>query len=214
MFNVIGDVAGRFNELMLLIDKMPKDSEIILVGDLNDRGPDSNKVIQWAIDNKIRCTKSNHGDMFIDYYNQHRKTKYPAYRYSRYDFISNGGRYTVNSYPQQDIRAVPEEHIKWLAELPWYIETDELFISHAPWHPELDLDQVTTIKDLDNSLLWNRAKPKQRDKFQIHGHNSFFRWYPGGAVPFGVCIDDCAHNQLMGIHWPSQELFTQPYLEP
>jgi len=32
--NIIGDIAGRYDELMLLIEKMPKADLIISVGDL------------------------------------------------------------------------------------------------------------------------------------------------------------------------------------
>lgn len=222
--NIIGDIAGRFDELMLLIEKMPKGEDIILLGDLNDRGKDSNKVIQWAIDNKIRCVKSNHGSMLINAYNAYHGTDYHTCGEDRSDsylFEINGGYSTLFSYGGFD--NIPKEHIEWLVNLPWYIETDELFLSHGPWREGLTLEQATDESDIGKSLLWNRRKPEKRNKFQIHGHNTYIEWYSDkyeldtdGKVKdntFGLCIDNSGNNQLCGINWPSKHIYIQEYLD-
>ena len=49
VMNIIGDIAGEFDALIELVKRMP-DEDILLVGDLVDRGPKSLQVIEWAID--------------------------------------------------------------------------------------------------------------------------------------------------------------------
>lgn len=206
-FNIIGDIAGRYNELMLLLEKMPKDAEVILLGDLNDRGPDSNKVIQWAIDNNIRCVRSNHGDMLIDHYNSEHFASNSLWS-GKYTHLNNGGHDTLVSYG--GITNVPQEHINWLGNLPYYIQEDGLFLSHAPWHPQLTLEDACNTRD--RGLTWNRRPPCRRDSYQIHGHNTYTTTYTDSEGDFGMCIDNSGNDELLGIHWPSKEIFKQPYL--
>ena len=42
---IIGDVHGEYTTLLALLEKIPKDSEIIFVGDLIDRGFRSREVV-------------------------------------------------------------------------------------------------------------------------------------------------------------------------
>ena len=51
---VIGDIHGCLSTLQALIDKAGPVDEIISVGDLIDRGPDSFGVIQYCINNNIK----------------------------------------------------------------------------------------------------------------------------------------------------------------
>lgn len=211
---IIADIAGRFEELQLLLQKIPQGDVIVCVGDLNDRGKDSNKVIQWCIDNNIQCTKSNHGDMFIGYFNRHRGTTYPCLDgFNDPDFLNNGGHDTLSSYG--GITEVPESHIKWLSELPWYIETDDLYISHAPIvytakHPD---DVSGYDKPWRSNILWNRHPPVRREKFQIYGHNTYYQVFNYENEDYAICIDNCGFEQLMAIHWPSKKLYTVDYLD-
>lgn len=209
-YNIIGDVAGRYNELMLLLEKMPKDAEVILLGDLNDRGPDSDKVIQWAIDNNIRCVKSNHGDMLVDHYNAAITGDTSDLYSNMYTHLHNGGHETLCSYG--GIENVPPEHIEWLETRPYYIMENGLFLSHAPWHPLKELEEVTHNRD--RGLTWNRLPPDRRDGlYQVHGHNTYKEVYKDELGDFGRCIDNSGEEELTGFHFPSMEEFTQPYLD-
>jgi hypothetical protein len=200
--NIIGDIAGRFDELMLLIDKMPKE-EIILLGDLNDRGLKTKEVIQWAIDNKIRCVKSNHGQMMIDAYNIWLATGNP---HGSWEFNANGGIQTIQSYGGFEF--IPKEHIQYLVDCEWFIETDDLILTHAPIHPTFEFGMPLTT-----DFLWNRENPKPRDKFQIHGHNSILATYMDhSGKKYGMCIDDCFHKNLIGINSETMTLYKQDYL--
>lgn len=218
-FCVIGDVAGNFKELKLLLRKLPQDADIILAGDLNDRGPDTKEVIQWAIDNKIHCVHSNHGDMFTGYYNRFHDTPYQGFkdiggkRDQDQIFLINGGHETLISYG--GIENVPAEHISYLENLPWYIETDDCIITHGPIpkHTKNINDVTGYDKSYRNTILWNRESPTRRDKIQIYGHNTYADTFEDEKGIYAYCIDNCGEDELMAIHYPSMQIYKQGYLK-
>jgi len=172
--NFIGDVAGRFDELMELIGKMPKE-EYVFLGDLNDRGPDTPKVIDWVMKNGT-CLHSNHGDMFVDFV-------MATGRYHPQIFIQNGGIATLRSYDVEldthyskmikSARAkIPGEHIEYLASRPYCFEKDGVFASHAVLNQSYSREEICVEGPIEHSLLWNRDNPKEKEGvFQIFGHN-------------------------------------------
>src|SRR5258706_1787004 len=121
--NIIADIAGRFDELMLLLAQMPEDEPILLLGDLIDRGPKSKEVIEWAMKTpNVITIKGNHEDMMIDFA---LNTKL----YEEGMWFMNGGDKTVKSYGcmkyvgkpsnEEAIReSLSKEHIEWLKNLP------------------------------------------------------------------------------------------------
>lgn len=214
--NIIGDIAGRYDELMLLLAQMPKDEPIILVGDLVDRGSQSKEVIEWAMKTpNVTVIKGNHEDMMVDFCLD---TKI----YEEGIWFMNGGDKTIQSYgcklytnkPSHIPRIreyIPKEHVEWLKNLPHFYKEDGLFISHAPW-----MDYAENLGDKAdlNDALWNRYSPKPvQGTFQIYGHNSsmkmFTDWINGD---YAICIDDCSKRKLTGIHWPSKQIYQQDYL--
>lgn len=233
MINIISDVAGQFDALMALVKKMP-DAPFLFLGDLNDRGPKSKEVIEWVMNNpNANCLQSNHGDMFVDWY---RGTK----RYEKGIFGANGGRATIESYGlsvgmydrllERQIthdRAkalIPEEHIKWLADLPLFFMKDGLFVSHAAWAANYSIDHaihVTTQElknggdyDMGGSLIWTRDFPEEREGLvQIMGHNSSWGLKYFGPVnkPWAICIDQSRRGILTGIHYPTLEIFEEKF---
>ena len=201
--NIIGDVAGRFKELVLLVEKMP-DEEFLFVGDLNDRGTETPEVIDWVMEN-ARCVQSNHGDMFVDYVEGTKLYQFDIFTY-------NGGFATLNSYTNKKEKL--KKHIDYLKKLPFYYEDDNIYVSHAatkPWDEDL-----TCVRGPDgNSILWNRDVPtKIEGKLQIMGHNSHWglRYFGGRTKPWAICIDQSGEGLLTGINYPSLEIYTQEYL--
>lgn len=88
-FNVFGDIAGRYDELMLLIDKMPK-AVPISVGDMIDRGPHSYKVLEFFRHHGL-AVQANHEHLLIDLWED---GKY----YDRGMWFLNGGLATLRSF--------------------------------------------------------------------------------------------------------------------
>lgn len=214
--NIIGDIAGRYDELLLLLKQMPKADLVLSVGDMVDRGPKSKQVIQWFIRNqkagKAEAIYGNHEDMMVE----------GLVKGNSRDWMHNGGYQTLESYlskkdffNRKDAREhalVPVEHTDWLKKRPMYFQTDDLFVSHAP---------ITSLKNIpkdpyehDFYFVWNRYEPnKPQDKFLINGHNGSLKEYKwGDGRVIGMCIDDSHSGKLTGLHWPTKEIFQVDFL--
>lgn len=221
--NIIGDIAGRYDELKLLLAKMPQE-KTIYVGDLNDRGPKSREVIEFVMnDPNAICLQSNHGDMMVDFYDGIK-------RYHIEDFLRNGGTATCASYDvglhgghlkailAEFRNKVPQEHIEWLRNLPYYYEDDKLFVSHAAKNPVYPLEKVcdNSPESYYYNIIWNRGEPREiKGKLQVMGHNSHWSLKRFGTYnnPWAMCIDDSRHNNLTGLHVPTLTIYQQEYLD-
>ena len=195
-YNIIADVAGRYNELMKLVEIMPTCDKIILVGDLVDRGPDSKKVVEWAMTTpNVITLKGNHEDMMIAAHN-------PMCRFDDEDHLNNGGEVTLKSYGVTKPTEYPKEHIEWMINLPLFFKDEGLFVSHAPWIGPLE------DNGWGKEYLWNRLKPNEVEGvYQIFGHNSRVRQYGN----YAMCIDNCGDKELMGLTWPDKKVFAVKY---
>ena len=216
---VIGDIAGRFDELQLLLDKMPE-GYILAVGDLCDRGPKSREVIEFFIDlesqDKGDSIFGNHEHLMLDHF-CHLNIYQPN------NWIYNGGGKTLESFNHR----VPEEVVDWISRRPLYkkiqLEDQEVVISHSFVHPDLNLEEAVKIAkkvipwnhpDFDRSIIWNREYPIRRDYLQIVGHNSQMklRQFNDDKGLYAINLDDSANKKLTGLHLPSMEVFQQEYL--
>lgn len=231
---VIGDIHGCPKTLLAILDEIPESvKDIYSVGDLIDRGPDSKQVIQICIDRGIKAVRGNHEDMFIDFL-------YGIKEYDEGIFLENGGSNTVASYGGNSYKVkamygneyysnppeIPVEHHQFLYSMPYYIETDDLIISHAGIHSIYDGDHGMGIwSDLNNeksktSLMWNRMSiGKIGHKLQIFGHTprqsvEFIKaWNPLDEKEdlIGINLDTgCGkggpYALLSGILWPSLKI--------
>lgn len=204
--NIIGDIAGRYDELLLLLRKMPEADLILSVGDMVDRGPKSKEVINFFMTTpNTEAVYGNHEDMMLEY----------ALGRERSMWVYNGGFETIESYAGkgQFNATIPQEVIEWLQKRPMYFQTDDLFVSHCP---VTNLAQCVP-KDpygRDHFFIWNRYVPsKPQPKFMVYGHNGRHRDHKwGDGTHFASCIDNSHDDELMGMHWPSKEIFTQKYL--
>ena len=212
MVNIVSDIAGRYDELMLLLDKMPP-GEPISIGDMVDRHDQSKQVLDFFMKNG-RAIMGNHEHLLLDHCANQKSNKPSYYQYGTWQY--NGGSATIRSFPSD----VPQEYIDWIRKLPKYLEIDNCLISHAFVHP--DYNTVLEACDLgrdwedfpksDNSIIWNRSEPIGREyALQICGHNSQFglRWWGD----YAVCLDDSREKKLTGIHLPSRKIYQQDYLK-
>jgi len=161
---IIGDIHGCHQTLLTLLDKIDEYGDvnkIYTVGDLIDRGPSSKHVVQEVIDRKIQPVMGNHEDMFMNFMND----------VDGYTFFMNGGQKTIESYGDRE--DIPQEHIDFLSNLPYFIETEDFILSHA--------GVSTMIKKSGHNwrggdfmakqeLLWNRDNTATMEKLQIFGH--------------------------------------------
>lgn len=123
---VIGDVHGCFYTLQNLLSRLPKDAELIFVGDLCDKGNFSKDVIDYVIENGHACVKGNHEHLMQTYLEDvifHNKHS-PWSSDKRY-----GGMVTIDSY--QGDRNKMLSHLEWIKSLPTYLQIDKYFITHG-----------------------------------------------------------------------------------
>lgn len=164
---IIADIVGQLDALERLVARIPEDEEIVLVGDLVDRGPYSAEVIEWAMKTpRVTALMGNHEHMMLDYYTDNEF-------YENDIWQMNGGHATMLSYDRMfGDTTPPQRHLEWLKALPRYkiIGDNECLVTHAPIE-SYSLDELKA--DPNNlNLLWNRYKPIERNYFQVFGHNS------------------------------------------
>lgn len=221
---IIGDIAGQYDALIRLVAKLPQDADIILVGDLIDRGPKSKEVIEWASTNpRVRAVRGNHEDMFLDFIADGDK-------YQQGLYFHNGGLETLQSYelpsyplPEEINGKIPQAHIKWLKSLPLYIEEGIFFISHAPIAAYSTIDEAKAFAETEIGpkrgpdligLLWNRGEPANiKGVFQVFGHNANWglRWFEDDGGKFAICLDDSWQEKLTAFDTETLEVIQEPY---
>jgi hypothetical protein len=209
-FCIIGDIAGQFKTLMALLEKMPK-ANIISVGDLVDRGPDSDKVVKYFMETpNTEALMGNHEHLMLDYCIGGRFYSHGLWQY-------NGGRATLNSYGG----AVPREVTDWMSTLKKFKEIEigdkRFFVSHAFLYKTGKAKSLQyNPNDFENSILWNRWEPERVKQYdlQIAGHNSQWglRRFSDEKGEYAISIDTSASKVLTGIHLPSLNIFQQEYV--
>ncbi len=246
-FNIIADVAGEYNTLMALLDKMPKNSLVYSLGDMCDRGPESLKVMKFF--KKNQAVLGNHDHMLLSAikgeFND--DIKYHKY-YNNYGvWLNNGGFATLNNLTEHVInkndlndlldegkfkeisQIVMDKHsdlIEWLDKLPLFKVFDvknqqnrSLIISHAAKLHTLSLEEAAKIESLhiEDTVIWNRGKIQELEGFvQVIGHNSHWglkEFKNNKNQTYGYCLDASRSKVLIGMHWPSMQIFEQEYLE-
>lgn len=185
----IGDIHGRadlFEELLGQLDRDdsgrgPMAAELILLGDLIDRGPASAQVIGRAMelaqsDAPIRFLMGNHEEVFV----RAARGDVQATRF----FCRIGGMETILSYglaaedyARMDFEQlarwlmnhIPRAHIDFLAGFEDMIEVGDYLFVHAGIRPDVPLaDQK------QSDLRWIRddflSFPGSMGKLVVHGH--------------------------------------------
>lgn len=118
----IGDVHSTFLELKELIKKVEYNSNtdrVILLGDLTDRGLFPTETIRYVRDMKFDCILGNHDAKILKWHrNKNPDKNYPDY----YNKLS-------------------EDDISFIANMPTYIEFDDVIAIHAGMRPGIPLSR-------------------------------------------------------------------------
>ena len=207
---IVGDIAGQFDALIRLVAMVPVDTQIILVGDLIDRGPKSFEVIEWCMKNPdVIVLKGNHEHLCEDF---HRGSQV----YADDCWRKNGGDATESSYPYAQVSLA---HLKWISALPLYFMNDEILVSHAPIPPCVEDTEegiASWFKNNPINSLWNREEPVKRSRVQFFGHNSHWGIRPFWDITidvWAICLDSSRRRELTGIFidGPGAAMLKQPY---
>ncbi|RLV92900.1 putative metallophosphoesterase [Spathaspora sp. JA1] len=79
---LIGDVHAHYNEFRNLLKKVSynkKQDHIVMLGDFITKGPDSFKILDFLIDNKIDCIMGNHEYTVLQYYATFHRLQQPQF---------------------------------------------------------------------------------------------------------------------------------------
>ena len=185
----IGDVHGRNDLLQILLEKIHKDdsargngqSQIIFLGDLIDRGPDSSGVIETAMQlqrerGNVRFLMGNHEEVFLSCMEgSDRATRF---------FTRIGGKETILSYEismkeymELDNEAlterlpeiIPQSHVDFVRSFEDQIVIGDYAFVHAGIRPDVPLAEQKA-KDLH----WIRedflSASQLHEKMIVYGH--------------------------------------------
>src|SRR3569623_1499872 len=193
----IGDVHGCLDQLLELervvaADALNFDGEtwLVTVGDHIDRGPRSKDVIEHVMEpapggHRRFALMGNHEAKQLDFFENPAAHAY---------YLDEGGSETLASYgidldaplrsqsgALQALGAFPEEHRRFIAELPLYLSLPGWLFVHAGIRPGIPLAMQT-----DDDLIWIRA-PFLTSQLTgglrvVHGHPAGRRrWAPQAA---------------------------------
>ncbi|MDY0116379.1 MAG: metallophosphoesterase [Sulfurimonadaceae bacterium] len=193
MHYVIGDVHGNYKTLLALIAKLPKDAEIIFVGDLIDRGPQSREVIALIRKHNYKCVMGNHEELMFTYGLGVIKSYQKNIPLDVENFwCIHGGKEALISYGLLKMKKKKAKKIKefeenlevfmddkrWMQQLPDYLELPlqvnglPVVISHAPigdaWQYR---DDIKKHELFHKTATKNRRNPSEDiEMFNIFGH--------------------------------------------
>lgn len=185
----IGDIHGCDDLFADLLDRIDADRKVraydrcvlILLGDLVDRGPDSERVVSRALTlhanfDRVHHLIGNHEECML-------AALTGDVRALRY-FIRIGGDATVRSYLRDDVlyeaatfeeladifpRHVPEEHVDFLRRGEDWVTYGDFMFVHAGVRDDLPLDRQKV-----NDLRWIRDEFLEssidREAIIVHGH--------------------------------------------
>lgn len=123
---IIGDVHGCFEELKELLDKVKFNSsedELIFLGDLINKGPDSVKVLEFVKKGNHRSILGNHELGFLK--------------------AQEGGKYRSGGNLKliEQLGTHLDEYVQWMKELPLYIEEESFIAIHGGLEPDVELEK-------------------------------------------------------------------------
>lgn len=235
---IFGDIAGRYNEFLKIKEKAPKNIPIISVGDIHDRGSQSNKLLDIFTSTKdYYLTQSNHtfkmlnflknGDINFLFWGgietlESYEIKVSDY-FKKLTFLvknfyvepSNEFKTYANILKEELREKITQDKITVLESSPLMIETKDLYITHAPIASEEYLYKIKHL-DISNSFIENFVSYKglalRQSKLQVHGHISNYKiTLRDKKGIFGYNLDTTESGILTAMHWPSKNIYQETY---
>ncbi|WP_299191361.1 metallophosphoesterase family protein [uncultured Erythrobacter sp.] len=189
-YYVIGDIHGRldlYDAMIAAIDEDDRarpqvDTQVILLGDLVDRGPDSAGVVArtraWQAQRKVRILAGNHEEMFLNAFSKPEVLRH---------FLKHGGRETILSYglSKKQFNAMNLEELFALmptlipqSDRDYITDFEEMIIAGDYVFVHAGVDPAVPLSEQKRSdLLWIRDRFLSHegplDKVVVHGHTIF-----------------------------------------
>lgn len=187
----IGDIHGCSQALATLITAIQPtaDDQIITLGDVIDRGPDSHGVVTQlmalAKTTRLLPILGNHEEMLLS---AGRVGEGPEMEF----WIQCGGDATLASYGDT-LDDIPFDHIQFLSRCrPWH-ETATHFFVHASYLPDVPIDRQPPYQLRWSSLYESQPEPHISGKIAVVGHTA-----QRSGLPLDLghlkCIDTYCHG--------------------
>jgi serine/threonine protein phosphatase 1 len=187
---IISDIHGCYETMMRLINKIPLGYEIVLCGDLIDRGPNSKDVVEYAMNNKIRTVLGNHEHLMLFHHDQ-------RMGYSdKHIWLYNGGLHAIHSFGG----FIPTSVLRWADGLPTKIIEGNLLISHTGHG----------LNKNEFDAVWCRDIRFPSDSyFRVFGHTQAIE--PIITDRYAMIDTGCAYKsrgfgKLTAFLWPEKEI--------
>lgn len=185
----VGDIHGRDDLFVQLLDLIEVDNatrppcavELVLLGDLIDRGPDSARVVR-------RAMRLAAGGVTIVLKGNHEAAMVDALAGDREKFalwLKFGGAASLRSWgvaeelitaaPFEELlaaanQAVPVTERAWLARMRRWVQIGDYYFVHAGVRPGVPLE-----RQVDEDCLWIRDEFLSSDRYHgamiVHGHS-------------------------------------------
>lgn len=167
---VVGDIHGCFSLLRAKLDEIgfdPTKDRLFSVGDLVDRGTESDKVLEWLSKHWFHAVCGNHEQMIIDAFNGGDNEIHQC--------AVNGGAWFFTMF-EHEKDAIVEAFNK----LPIMIEVETPTGLVGIIHAQVSLNNWVTTKqaittpgafeeDVFENCIWGRTKINRMDETPIHG---------------------------------------------
>jgi len=165
---VFPDIHGCINTFQYTFEKIicpNKTDELYFTGDFINKGPDSKSVLDYIFKlinegYHIKSVRGNHEQLLLDAIEDKNNVD---------DFMIRGGLDTLESFEVTEVNEIPDQYIRFMSELPFYIELENFFIVHAGFNllaenPFEDKFSMLTLKD------FTVIPEKLNYKKIVHGH--------------------------------------------
>ncbi len=166
----IGDIHGcakTFKKLVKQVE-LSTDDELILLGDLIDRGPNSKKVFDKVLQlrekgHTVVLLQGNHEEMLmsakIDFFTSNR-------------WLNAGGRACLASFGVEDPRKIDPVYLGMMAEMRDYYEVPGFIFVHAGLNFQLEFP-FEAVRDMRWIRDWNDEINYEwlGDRIIVHGHS-------------------------------------------
>ena len=199
---ILTDIHGCFDTFMALVDKIADKggytkkyviSNMIIAGDLIDRGPKSRQIIQWCIDHpEVKVIRGNHEEMMLDeglkeasYYMRNKMFNYHG---GKGVWLMNGGKeclesYIIESKDDFDYNNLVKyfdletfiAHMDWIKTLPYYVEFKDVKNDKGE-------HLLVTHSSAAKVWKWDEKRRKEQHKHFI-GHLTWGRPHSINPIP-------------------------------
>jgi len=169
---VVADVHGDYPRLAAALEGCD-DRPVVLVGDYVDRGLDARRTLDLLLltlryRDDVVCLRGNHENRLLEFLRDGADAVPPG----------GGAAATMRSYVGDQgsgswsafRAAFPREHRDFLAGMPLWLETPDLFVSHAGLDPDAPAARTATALTLGGPERFARAREAPFEKTVACGH--------------------------------------------